>query len=552
MTNKKAKTVVNDFIDTEESFFLSLSNINSVESRLCCIDGKIIGTGRPDYTQSSTEYSLFVDNNEFLLIDIPGIEGDEGKFKEIIKASLMKSHVIFYVNGSGKKAEKDTLEKIKNYMHNDTSVYAIFNVHCVVQNIHCRPPEERIEGIDKSYQEELQDAYQKQINEIVPQTEKELKSFLGDNFKGSVCVNGLLSFCSMSIVDDNISTIVEDEDKNLRAIQGKFLKAYSNDLELMRSDSSISKVQDIITDKIAHYDEYILEENLKKLRKRLSDIISDITGLRDKEKKKIKSFIREYDTFENNCEVAKDDFIRTIRRIGRFEVEAAFSDVQEELFADIEMRKGKINSSSIENIFNNHKEKISIDIQNSINNKISSASEEYQAAVKAAEERLLKDLERNQMKFEIAMNTDKMYYGSSLRKGLGIDVKGLTKGAFKIATYTYGGFTIGSFFPGIGNIIGAVVGFLAGVGFAIWEFFASEAKRINKAKARLKHVIDEQIDDITDEVEEIIKEMKLERLIEENHNEIKNSIAGQKKSLHEIERMLDIVVMELSNRHKKI
>ena len=552
MVKNQAKTAVNDFLETEEAFFLSLNNISLVENNLCCIDGKIIGTGRPDYTQASTEYSLNVNDNNFLLIDIPGIEGNEEKFKETIKRSLMKSHVIFYVNGSGKKAEKDTLEKIKNYMHDGTSVYAIFNAHCVVQNIHCIPPEQRIEGIDKSYQEELLEAYKKLKNEILPQTEEELRSFLGDNFKGSVCVNGLLSFCSTAVDCNGNSTIAKDEDKNLRAVQSKFLKAYSGNLEDMQSDSFISEVQDIITDKISRFDEYILEENLKKLRKRLSDILSDVTGLRDKEKSKIKSFIREYDTFEKNCEIAKEDFIQTIRRIGRLEVATAFSSVQEELFTEIENCKGKIKPAVIENIMSQHQEQISGDIRNAINNKINAAAKEYQESMEEAESRLLKDLQRNQMKFEIAMSADKLYFGHSLDNGLGFDIKGLTKGAFKIAGYTFSGFTIGSLFPGIGNIIGAAIGFIAGIGFAIWDFFTSEAKRINKAKEKLKQAIDEQIDVIAEDVKEKIKELSIESLVEEKHNEIRNSITAQKQALQDIGRMLDVVVLELTNRHRKI
>lgn len=545
MMRNQAKTAVNNLLEIEESFFLSLSDIASAESNLCCIDGKIIGTGRPDYTQSSTEYSLFVDDNEFLLIDIPGIEGNEEKFKEIIKNSLMKSHVIFYVNGSGKKAEKDTLEKIKNYMHDETSVYAIFNVHCKAQK-------DRLKGIDKTYQEELSEAYKKQKSEIVPQTEAELKLFLGDNFKGSVCVNGLLSFCAMAIDDYGYSTIAKDEDKNLRSTQTKFLKEYADNLSAMRDDCAIREVQNIITEKIAHFDEYILEENLKKLRKRLSDVLSDITGLRDKEKSKIKNFLREYDTFEKNCETAKDDFIQTIRRIGRLEVATAFIEVQEELFTDIELCKGKINSSSVESILNKHKDQISVDIQNAINNKITSAAKEYQESVAEAEARLLKDLQRNQMKFEIAMSSEKMYFDSSFSNGLGFDVKGLTKGAFKIAGYTFSGFTIGSLFPGIGNIIGAAIGFIAGIGFAIWEFFTSEAKRINKAKERLKQAIDDQVDEIAEDVKEKIKNLNIESIIEDKHSEITKTISTQKRSLHDIERVLDIVVTELSNRYKKV
>ena len=84
-----------------------------IERNMGCVDGRIIGTGRSDYTQGSTEYNLTIGDKTFALIDIPGIEGDESKFEEIIRDSLDKAHTIFYVNGSGKKLEQATLEKVK-------------------------------------------------------------------------------------------------------------------------------------------------------------------------------------------------------------------------------------------------------------------------------------------------------------------------------------------------------------------------------------------------------------------------------------------------------
>ena len=129
MTKDTTALSVGRFIEKEQSFCRTLCRLTEMEHNMGCIDGKIIGTGQADYTKGSTAYTLFVDDNAFALIDIPGIEGDERKYKEIIKASLAKAHVIFYVNGSGKMIEKDSLEKIKAYMHDGTSVYAIFNVH---------------------------------------------------------------------------------------------------------------------------------------------------------------------------------------------------------------------------------------------------------------------------------------------------------------------------------------------------------------------------------------------------------------------------------------
>lgn len=544
MVKKIVAASVNEFVDNAKAFFDSLIKISGSERNVGCIDGKIIGTGRPDYTQGSTEYKLLVQDNDFLLIDIPGIEGDEEKYKAIIRDSLAKAHLIFYVNGSGKKAEKSTLEKIKKYMHDKTSVYALFNVHCPAKK-------NRVEGIDRTYEEELADAYKKQ-SEIVAQTEDELKSFLGDNFKGSVSLNGLLSFCTVAVDNFGKSTVINDDDKSLRSTQAKFSKEYTGNLKKMKTDSHIDKVQEIIVQKIEHFDEYILDENIKKLKTRLSDVISIIASLGDKEKSKIKSFLQDYNEFETKCEYARDDFIRAIQRIGRNEVEPAFFEVQEALFEKIESNNGKIKSDDIEYIFNQHEEQIIGIIEAEVNNKINEAINEYQESIQEAEDRLFKDLEREQAKFEIAMQSDKMILDTGFLKALKFTAKDFGKGAFKIVGYVVSGFAVGTMFPGIGNIIGGVVGFFVGLAETIWSWFASKEKRINKAKEKLKEALEEQIDNLTDELKDKIKGFDLESKINQNHNEIYNAIEKQRNGLHSIEQLLAVVKKSLNNSFGKI
>lgn len=156
-------SLVKDFLSDLSETIGKIEENNPIIRDFGCVDGTIIGTGRSDYTKDSTTYNLSINGKNFALIDIPGIEGDESAFKGIIKHSLERAHVIFYVNGSGKKIEKESLKKIKKYMHDGTSVYAIFNTHC-------KAKKERIPGIDKSYSDDLKDAYKKQ-NKIITQTE---------------------------------------------------------------------------------------------------------------------------------------------------------------------------------------------------------------------------------------------------------------------------------------------------------------------------------------------------------------------------------------------
>lgn len=66
-------------------------------------DGLIVGDGRHDFTKTYEEYRLSISGHPFTLIDVPGIEGDEAEFKDVIKTALHKAHCVFYVQGHNKK-----------------------------------------------------------------------------------------------------------------------------------------------------------------------------------------------------------------------------------------------------------------------------------------------------------------------------------------------------------------------------------------------------------------------------------------------------------------
>ena len=62
MVKNIAKTSVDSLVIREMAFYRSLIDLAKIEGNLGCIDGKIIGTGQPDYTQDSTEYNLVINS----------------------------------------------------------------------------------------------------------------------------------------------------------------------------------------------------------------------------------------------------------------------------------------------------------------------------------------------------------------------------------------------------------------------------------------------------------------------------------------------------------
>ena len=98
-------------------------------------DGKIIGDGRSDFTRENTAFDFELNGQEFSLIDVPGIEGNEEIVKKPIEEAVSKAHAVFYVTRTarppqthdGEQGKKGTLEKIKEHLGAQTEVWSIYN-----------------------------------------------------------------------------------------------------------------------------------------------------------------------------------------------------------------------------------------------------------------------------------------------------------------------------------------------------------------------------------------------------------------------------------------
>ena len=248
----------------------------------------------------------------------------------------------------------------------------------------------------------------------------------------------------------------------------------------LREDSNMGLVQDIIDDKVGNFEDYVYSENIKKLKNRLHEMITRIDNLKFIEIGKIKGFIKIYSEFESNCYNAKEDYIHALSHLGYNAAVDAFADVKAELFQMLEEDKGKTNSKKIQKYFDIHKNEIINEIQSSLNARMSQAQQDYEDAIEDARQRLIKDFEREQTKFEISLSSGSIELDDSFANALKYNLKSFGGDLFRVGSLALSGAGIGSLIaPGIGTAIGAVVGAILGVLSSIWNFFASEATRIN-------------------------------------------------------------------------
>ncbi len=170
----------NNYQNDERNKQAVLNELHSLQ------DGAIIGDGRSDFTLKTQSYSFQYNHQNFILLDVPGIEGSEKKVIDRISDATQKAHAIFYVTKTpnppqkGEEGKRGTIEKIQRQLGSQTEVWAIFN-----KPINS-PRALKDKLIDENEKESL-----KTLN-------KEMKNILGKHYKGYKAVSTQMAFYGLA------------------------------------------------------------------------------------------------------------------------------------------------------------------------------------------------------------------------------------------------------------------------------------------------------------------------------------------------------------------
>ncbi|WP_228530061.1 SMC family protein [Diaphorobacter caeni] len=234
------------------------ANVESAFARLVPLqDGSIIGNGRSDFTLQSHSYRFMAGGQQFQLVDVPGIEGDEKQVMGAIDSSVKKAHAVFYVTrnatppGSGSDGQEGTIDKIKRQLGKQTEVWAVFNKSATNPQV--------LQGESLINQ-----------NDAVGLADmgKSLTASLGaETYKGHVCVSGMPAFLAAA-------TCLVPNNPHLRSRE-KFLASMRADEILQRSGMQ-AFLQFLRSDLCQNFQVKIRDANLKKIRSCLQDGISHL------------------------------------------------------------------------------------------------------------------------------------------------------------------------------------------------------------------------------------------------------------------------------------
>lgn len=283
------------------------------------VDGEIVGTGKADFTQTCTEYKMSIEGHPFTLIDVPGIEGNEGKYEENIRTALNKAHYVFYIQGQNKQPDSGTAGKIKSYLRDWVKVYSVYNVR-----------------EDASYYEDAQkrmSLMSPSVNKVAALIEKTFEEILGATYVGNKTLQAYLALSSKAKFLPARTDLLRRQKK---------LFAYFGDREeAIYKFSQFSSLVEVVAQKTSNFLPEIIEANKEKHRSLLREIMTDLKGASKNTSDSIVALEEAIDTFKKGV---TQDFSSTKWQILR-DANARYEQLFQELerFGDraIEEEKDK-------------------------------------------------------------------------------------------------------------------------------------------------------------------------------------------------------------------
>lgn len=492
------------------------------------VDGLIIGTGAADFTKGNIVYTLHYKDKTFQLIDVPGIEGDEGKYKDIVREAVAKAHMVFYVNGTNKKPEKATAEKIRSYLRNGTQVCPLINVRGNADAYEFEEDRETLESKDVLY--------------ALQQTQGVLEAVLGEKvLLPALPVQGLLSFSALAMhAPSGRTTIHHTRDVDLVIQQRNFLKHFSSP-KAAYEFSRISRVARVLHDKHTTFKTHIIESNKVKVKELLEKTLADLEIAKGEHHAFMEKVKPEFQKCRESIEDALQAFERMITAGRKNLWNEFFNELIEEADKIIDENYGDKEriSQEIERAFKNRQNEMSARLQQQFEEHVA----DMQNSLGESLERLIQDVRRFEFLQQISLGQGgarPVYQGTDL--DIGLSLKELGSIALSVGSYALLGAGIGSSFPGIGNLIGAIAGAIVGLLMSVVSMFTSREKHIRKAQAKVLEKIEEARDDVLSGLSNEVK-----GLMQMVREEVKNSVLDQVDLLHEkLSRPLRIIEHQIA------
>lgn len=463
------------------SFFELASAIVDCEAaRSMChrVDGQIIGTGKSDFTQGNVPYTLEYQGKTFELIDVPGIEGNESRFINLVQEAVAKAHLVFYVNGTNKKPEKATAAKIRSYLRRGSSVCPLVNV--------------RGSADSYEFEEDRESLGQGGANKTLKQTEAVLAEALGEDvLLPGHCVQGLIGFCSLAYEPRfRGTTIHPSRDSDLVRQQLNYLNHFDG-TEAMYQFCQMASVAEVLKGKMSTFREDIVESNKAKVR----DLLGENLDVLNETLKSYETFVVKVAPEFDKCRAAIKEAVTSFERLAI----SARRNVYNELFNKLVERSDNIVSDNfgepedIKRDIESALDQLSDHAQSELEANLEKNLDDLQSRLEKSVERLLEDVERVDLEQKIQTDhVSSWNFQHSKDMGWNLGLGDFGSFAFQIVSYAKNGAIMGSLIPVKGTLIGSAIGAALGTVMALLNLFMSKAHRTRKSQAEVRKKIEKE------------------------------------------------------------
>lgn len=445
-----------------------------VQARL--IDGVIIGTGEADFTKGNTLYPLNYKGKRFQLIDVPGIEGDESKYAHLVREAVAKAHLVFYVNGTNKKPEKATAQKIRSYLRLGTQVCPLINVRGNADAYEFEEDRESLTGNGGP-------------TAALQQTEEVLRSVLGNKvMQPGLCVQGLLAFSALASDPQTGRTTIDPSRGRDLVIQQRNYQKHFASSKSMYEFSQIKSVAEVLHGKLASFREDMIESNKTKVHELLVENAATLRALHATHEAFLARTKPEFEKCRDTVKEALEHFEQLVLTGRKNLWDKFFTKLKDDADGIVEQNFGNNDtiSSNINRAFKTRQDALKDDLQAQFQKYLA----DLQQGLQQAMQRLLEDVAR--VEFEQLLcdaDTLKINYKTP-ELGLGLELGDYGWMAFNIGSYALAGAGIGSAFPVIGNLVGAIAGAVVGLLVNVLSYFTGKEKRIRKVQGQVQEKID--------------------------------------------------------------
>ena len=486
-------------------------------------DGLIVGDGRHDFTKTYEEYHLSIAGHPFTLIDVPGIEGNEAEFKDVIKTALHKAHCVFYVQGHNKKPDRATAEKIKKYLGDWVKVYSIYNVRGSVGNY--------------DEEEERETLITSGVLKAESLIQAEFKTILGDVYAGHVTLQGLLAMSAKASFSSKREDLIRG--------QQKLLKYFGGSADKVLEFSQFKTLTTLVEQKASNFKSEIIEANKQKLVSLAGNIATDVEQVMETQKNYLANLESNLRTINREvCNNSIDLALRNITNKTKNAISSAYGELKSEIFDLIDNEPSNINQLA---------EQYQEDVIENLENRIKSIVNDELKKVRNTANRKIKDLDGVNIKpiqfnrtVEVGADID---FSGALEE-LDIDFSDVLSWTAKTAGTAAAGAVVGSFIPVVGTLIGAGVGAVVG-GIA-------HACSGDGGKADARKSVSDAISKATQRAKSNVNSIlaPVIRDVETQKRQLSNSVRTELANIEELQETLDAFDVEMSEfigelKHKR-